>query len=175
MDYRIFNVRTDVNACNCTQGCTDKVRESALKVDCGRKIPCSSGESNPCWRCASQMLYQLSYIPTIRSWSSSLVWKGKVLWRLSYKVSKMLLQLQLRKCNCKVWIEWLVLYHFPTCVQTSCRDTQQRFTSISARSQCQWCRERRRRWSSGSTHNSSTKISESGVHAAMPFAHQRWD
>ena len=23
MDYRIFNVRTDVNACVCTQGCTD--------------------------------------------------------------------------------------------------------------------------------------------------------
>ena len=32
MDYRIFNVRTDVNACGYTRGCTDTVRESALKV-----------------------------------------------------------------------------------------------------------------------------------------------
>ena len=44
-DYGIFNVRTDVNACDCTRGCTDTVRESALKVDSGRKIPCRTGES----------------------------------------------------------------------------------------------------------------------------------
>ena len=37
MDYRIFNVRTDVNACSCTRGCTDAVRESALRVDSGIK------------------------------------------------------------------------------------------------------------------------------------------
>ena len=37
MDYGIFNVRTDINACDCTRGCTDTVRESALKVDFGRK------------------------------------------------------------------------------------------------------------------------------------------
>ena len=35
MDYRTFNVRTDVNVCDCTRGCTDTVRESALKVDSG--------------------------------------------------------------------------------------------------------------------------------------------
>ena len=40
MDYKICNVRTDVNACDCTRGCTDTVRESALKIDSGRKIPC---------------------------------------------------------------------------------------------------------------------------------------
>ena len=45
-DYMIFNVRTDVNACDCERGCTDAVRESALKVDCGRKTPCLTGESN---------------------------------------------------------------------------------------------------------------------------------
>ena len=33
MDYGIFNVRTDVNACDCTRGCTDTVRDSALKAD----------------------------------------------------------------------------------------------------------------------------------------------
>ena len=36
-DYRIFIVRTDVNACDCTRGFTDTERESALKVDSGQK------------------------------------------------------------------------------------------------------------------------------------------
>ena len=63
MDYEIFNKCTDVNACDCTQGCTDTLRESALKVDPGRKIPGCTGESNLHQRHASLMLYQLSYIP----------------------------------------------------------------------------------------------------------------
>ena len=45
------------------EGCTDTVRESALKVDSGRKIPCHTGESNLRQRRAGRMLYQLSYIP----------------------------------------------------------------------------------------------------------------
>ena len=45
-DDRIFHVHTDVNACDCTRGCTDTVRESALKVDSGSKISCRTGESN---------------------------------------------------------------------------------------------------------------------------------
>ena len=66
VDYRIFNVDTDVNACYCTQGCTDTVRESALKVDPKKKkIPCRTGESNLRRRRAGPMLYQLSYIPTL--------------------------------------------------------------------------------------------------------------
>ena len=32
MDHRIFIVHTDVNACDCTRGYYDTVRESALKV-----------------------------------------------------------------------------------------------------------------------------------------------
>ena len=64
MDYRIFNMRTDVNACDCTQGCMDTVRESALKVDSGRKIPCHTGELNLHRQCAGTMLYQLGYIPS---------------------------------------------------------------------------------------------------------------
>ena len=40
------------------------VRESALKVDTGRKIPCRTGESNLRERRAGPTLYQLSYIPT---------------------------------------------------------------------------------------------------------------
>ena len=44
--YGIFNVRTDVNACDSARGCTDTVRESALKVGSGRKIPCRTRESN---------------------------------------------------------------------------------------------------------------------------------
>ena len=59
----IFNVHIDVNACNCTRGCTDIAREPALKVDSGRKIPCITGESNLRQRRAGPMLYQLSYIP----------------------------------------------------------------------------------------------------------------
>ena len=38
MDFRIFNVHTDSNACNCTQGVQTHVRESALKVDSGRGV-----------------------------------------------------------------------------------------------------------------------------------------
>ena len=63
-DYRIFYVRTDVNACNCTWWCTDTARESLLKVDSGRKIPCRTGESNLYQRRAGAMLNQLNYIPT---------------------------------------------------------------------------------------------------------------
>ena len=37
MDYRIFSVHTDVNACGYTRECTETVRESALKVDSGKK------------------------------------------------------------------------------------------------------------------------------------------
>ena len=60
----IFNVRRDVNACDCTPRCTDTVRESALKVDSRRKIPCHTEESNlPSAACPGPMLYQLSYIP----------------------------------------------------------------------------------------------------------------
>ena len=37
-------------------GCTDTERESALKVDSGKKIPCRTGESNLCQRRAGPML-----------------------------------------------------------------------------------------------------------------------
>ena len=61
VDCRILNMRTEFNACNCTRGCADTVRESALKVDSGRKIPCRTGESNLRQRHADPTLYQLSY------------------------------------------------------------------------------------------------------------------
>ena len=66
MDYWIFKVRTGVNACDCARGCADivRVRESALKVDSGRKIPCRTGEFNQHRRRVRPMLYQLSYIST---------------------------------------------------------------------------------------------------------------
>ena len=69
MDHRIFIVRTDVDACDCTRGCTDTVRESALKVDSWRKIPCRTGKSNLRQRRAGPTVYQLSYthIPNFRS------------------------------------------------------------------------------------------------------------
>ena len=37
MGYRSFNMGTDVNARNCRGGCTDTVRESALKAALGEK------------------------------------------------------------------------------------------------------------------------------------------
>ena len=64
MDYEIFNVRTDVNACDCAWGCTDTLRESALKGDSGRKIPCHTRKTNQHRGRAGPMLYQLNYIPT---------------------------------------------------------------------------------------------------------------
>ena len=65
MDYGIFNVRKAVNARVCTQGCTDTVRESALKVGSGRKISSRTRESNLPQRRAGPELYPLSYIPTL--------------------------------------------------------------------------------------------------------------
>ena len=82
----IFNMGTDVHAYDCTfvrgggrvgegggwwrveeedwGGGGMHVRESALKVDSGRKIPCGTGELNlPQWY-AGPALCQLSYIPT---------------------------------------------------------------------------------------------------------------
>ena len=44
-------------------GCADTVRESALKVDSGRKIPCRTEESNLRRRRAGPMLNHLNYIP----------------------------------------------------------------------------------------------------------------
>ena len=67
MYYGIFNVCTYDNACDCPRGCTDTVRESALKVDSGRKIPCRTGELNLRRRYAGPMLYQLSHIATTSS------------------------------------------------------------------------------------------------------------
>ena len=64
MDHRIVNVRTDVNACDCARGCTDTEKESALKVDCGRKIPSRTGKSNLRLQRAGPMLCELSYILT---------------------------------------------------------------------------------------------------------------
>ena len=60
----ILNVRTDVDACDCTRGCTDTIRESALETDSRReKKPCCNGDLNPHQCCTwpfSPMLCQLS-------------------------------------------------------------------------------------------------------------------
>ena len=66
MDYGIFNVRTVIDACSRTWGCMDAVRESALKVDSGRKLSCRTGESNLRRQRAGPMFHQLSYIPTMK-------------------------------------------------------------------------------------------------------------
>ena len=43
MDYRLFNMGTDVNACDCTPGCMDTIRESALKIDWEKKSLAAPG------------------------------------------------------------------------------------------------------------------------------------
>ena len=64
MDYGIFSVLTNVNACNCTRAwLSDTVRESALKVHSGRQIPCRTEDSNLRQRRAGPMLCELTYTP----------------------------------------------------------------------------------------------------------------
>ena len=59
-------MHTDVNASDCSLGCAHTVTESALKVNCVRKILCHTGELTlPQWH-ASLKLYELSYIPTLK-------------------------------------------------------------------------------------------------------------
>ena len=65
MGFRIFNMCTDVNVCDCTQGHMDTERETALEVDSRKKVPCCTRESNLHQQHDSPMLYQLSYIPTL--------------------------------------------------------------------------------------------------------------
>ena len=59
-------MRTYVNACDFPWRCTDK-RVCTVKVDSGRKIPRRTGESNLPQRRAGPTLYQLSYIPPLKS------------------------------------------------------------------------------------------------------------
>ena len=56
MECSIFHVRTDVNACDCTEGCMDTKRESALKVDSGKKSLAAPGN----WTCASGLMVRCS-------------------------------------------------------------------------------------------------------------------
>ena len=63
MVLRIFHLRSDVNVRDCKRGCRDTVKDSALKSDSGRNIPCRIGESSLRRRRAGPMLFQLSYIP----------------------------------------------------------------------------------------------------------------
>ena len=45
--FLIFNVRTDVDACDCTRGLNGHRKRVSLKVDSGRKIPCRTGVIEP--------------------------------------------------------------------------------------------------------------------------------
>ena len=57
MDYGNFNVPSDENACDCARGCTDTVRESALKVDWGGGDPQPHrGNEPPSAACRSDAL-----------------------------------------------------------------------------------------------------------------------
>ena len=65
MDDRIFNMCTDVNACDCTWGCMDTCKSLHRKLTPGRKLSGHIRESNLHQQCANPMLYQPSYIPTL--------------------------------------------------------------------------------------------------------------
>ena len=56
----VLNVHTDVDARDCSQGCADTVRESALKLGSGRKIPCRTGDSNLRQRRAGPIWFDLN-------------------------------------------------------------------------------------------------------------------
>ena len=62
--FGIVNVRTDVDAFDCTGGCTNTERKSTQKVDSGRKIPCRTRESTRSQYCAwlsCPAFYQLTH------------------------------------------------------------------------------------------------------------------
>ena len=62
--FWVFHVADMLMRAIALGGCTDTVRDSALEVVSGRKIPCLTGDSNPRQYCAwlfSRKLYQLSY------------------------------------------------------------------------------------------------------------------
>ena len=65
MDYRIFNVNTDVTAYDCTRGCTDTRKRVCTESWLWEKKPSRTGESNLRPQRASPMLYRLSYILTV--------------------------------------------------------------------------------------------------------------
>ena len=65
MDYRIFIVRTDVNACTLLTGVYGRRKRVCTETSTRRKIPRRTEESNLPQRRAGPTLYQLSYIPTL--------------------------------------------------------------------------------------------------------------
>ena len=73
MDYGIFNMRTDVNECDCTRGCTDIVRECALKVDSRKKKLGALGNRTCVGDVPVRCSNQLSYIP-----NQTCTWQRKV-------------------------------------------------------------------------------------------------
>ena len=71
--FEIFNVHTDVDACDCTRGLYGhRTRVSAGSWLWERKIPCRTGDSNPrlyCARLFSRTLYQLNYFGSQNSFT----------------------------------------------------------------------------------------------------------
>ena len=84
-------------------GVQTHVRESALKVDSARKIPCSIGESNLRQRRASPVLYQLSYITTqaCASWHIWISWniKNRIFLAFRYSTSSVLVHTSCKKSD----------------------------------------------------------------------------
>ena len=74
MDYRIFILCTDVNACDCTPGCTDTERESAVKADWGKKNLAAPGTRTFVSGMMIRCFNQLTYIPSPGSCVTQSCW-----------------------------------------------------------------------------------------------------
>ena len=76
--FGIFNMCTNVDGCDCTQGCTDTVRVcTGLKLT-GRKIPCHPGNLTPC---------QYSAWLSVRcstNWAITAPCRGHQHWQVTY-------------------------------------------------------------------------------------------
>ena len=77
MGFRIFIMRTDVNACNCSQGCPDTCGKSTPEVDSRRKISCRTKELNLPQRNASLDTIPTKLHPHLPVWWSRL-WRWLV-------------------------------------------------------------------------------------------------
>ena len=119
MYYEVFSLRTDVNACDCTWGCTDTIRESSLKVDCGRKIPCRTLESNLHQGCASLMRYQLSYIPIPKDktqWNKPLRLNGPLTFTYFRGCLQVRPKLERKSLLALSWKSQFCIYHWKSSV-----------------------------------------------------------
>ena len=132
MDYHgIFNVRTDVNACDCTQGCTDTLRESALKLTLWEKSLSMPGN----WTCHSGMPVQCS--TNLATATPCYIWNQLLTAHVCFAISgnfalfKVVYQLGLKNCFA---VSHIVISDFA--ISTKFLVTQRRILARTENSLC---------------------------------------